>query len=98
MLASFLPYSSCSPLRRNSQQVDDVRNKVHDADKTVSSKMSEAQVQFDKLKNDTASQFDKSKDDTKKEFNQSVDKFDKTVERKASEAKSGISSWFGFGK
>ncbi|CAF9937035.1 hypothetical protein IMSHALPRED_010993 [Imshaugia aleurites] len=78
--------------------VDDVRSKVHDADKTISSKVSEAEAKFEKLKNDTASQFDKTKNDTKKEFNQSVDTFDKTVERKTSEAKSGISSWFGFGK
>lgn len=60
--------------------------------------MSEAEAKFEKLKNDTASQFDKSKNDTKKEFNQSIDNFDKTVERKTAEAKSGISSWFGFGK
>ncbi len=60
--------------------------------------MSEAEAKFEKLKNDSASQFDKTKNDTKKEFNQSVDNFDKTVERKTSEAKSGISSWFGFGK
>lgn len=60
--------------------------------------MSEAEAKFEKLKNDTASQFDKTKNDTKKDFNQSVDNFDKTVERKTSEAKSGISSWFGFGK
>jgi len=30
-----------------------------------------------------------------KELNQAIDKFDKTVEKKSSEAKSGISSWFG---
>lgn len=60
--------------------------------------MSEAEAKFEKLKNETASQFDKTRNDTKKEFSQSVDNFDKTVERKASEAKSGISSWFGFGK
>lgn len=60
--------------------------------------MSEAEAKFEKLKNNTASQFDKSKNDTKKEFNQSIDNFDKTVERKTAEAKSGISSWFGFGK
>ena len=60
--------------------------------------MSEAEAKFERLKNDTASQFDKSKNETKKELNQTVDNFDKTVERKASEAKSGISSWLGFGK
>jgi vacuolar-type H+-ATPase subunit H len=33
--------------------------------------------------------------DAAKELNKEVDKFDKTVEKKTSEAKSGISSWFG---
>lgn len=59
--------------------------------------MSEAEAKFEKLKNDTASQFDKSTNDAKKELNQTADNFDKTVERKASEAKSGILSWLGFG-
>ena len=35
------------------------------------------------------------KNRTGKELNQVVDNFDKTVEKKAAEAKSGISSWFG---
>ena len=59
--------------------------------------MSDAEAKFEKLKHDTASQFDKSATDAKKELNQTADNFDKTVERKASEAKSGLSSWFGFG-
>ena len=33
--------------------------------------------------------------DAAKEINKEVDKFDKTVEKKTTEAKSGISSWFG---
>lgn len=33
---------------------------------------------------------------TGKELHNAVDKFDKTVEKKASEAKNGIGSWFGF--
>ncbi len=60
--------------------------------------MGEAESKFDQLKSDGASQFDKTKNETRKELNETVDKFDKTVERKTSEAKSGISSWFGFGK
>lgn len=32
-----------------------------------------------------------------KEVNKEIATFDKTVERKASEAKNGISSWLGFG-
>jgi vacuolar-type H+-ATPase subunit H len=35
------------------------------------------------------------KDKTGKELNSAIDKFDNTVEKKAAEAKSGISSWFG---
>lgn len=60
--------------------------------------MSEAEAKFEKLKDDTASQFDKTKNDTKKELKATADNFDKTVERKTAEAKSGISSWLGFGK
>ena len=60
-------------------------------------KVHEAEAKFEKLKNDTESQFVKSKEDTRKELNQVTDNFDKTVERKTSEAKSGLSSWFGFG-
>ena len=36
--------------------------------------------------------------DAAKELNKEVDKFDKTVEKKTSEAKSGISSWLGANK
>jgi hypothetical protein len=35
------------------------------------------------------------KDKAGKELMKGVDKFDATVEKKASEAKSGLSSWFG---
>lgn len=35
------------------------------------------------------------KEKTGKELNKAVDTFDKTVEKKAAEAKSGLSSWFG---
>lgn len=60
--------------------------------------MGEAENKFDKFKNDSAAQFEKTKKDKGKELNQSIDTFDKTVEKKAADAKSGISSWFGFGK
>ena len=71
---------------------------MQEADKTVSQKAGEAQGKFDKFKKDAGSQLDKTASETRKDVNESVDKFDKTVERKTSEAKSGISSWFGFGK
>lgn len=57
-------------------------------DKTVDEarvKLSEAQTQAREYK-----------DQTGKEMKEAVNNFDKTVERKTSEAKSGISSWFGF--
>lgn len=60
--------------------------------------MGEAESKLDKFKHDSAAQFEKTKNTTGKELNQSIDKFDQTVEKKAADAKSGISSWFGFGK
>ena len=50
----------------------------------VKTKMSEASSTAEQYRRDAA-----------KELNKGVDKFDKTVEKKTSEAKSGISSWFG---
>ena len=35
--------------------------------------------------------------DTKAEALKKIDQFDRTVEQKAAEAKSGVSSWFGSG-
>jgi vacuolar-type H+-ATPase subunit H len=55
-------------------------NQVGDA----KSKLAEASSKAEQYRKDTA-----------KELNKEVDKFDKTVEKKTSEAKSGISSWFG---
>lgn len=71
---------------------------MHEADRTVLQKVGEAESKLDKFKHDSAAQLDRAANDTRKELNETVDKFDKTVERKTSEAKSGISSWFGFGK
>lgn len=94
---SFLLYS-LSSLTKTLFQVNDVRKTVHDADSTITKKVAEVESKFDKFKADSASQLEKTKKETEKEFNQSIDNFDKTVERKTVEAKSGISSWFGFGK
>ena len=44
---------------------------------------------------DASSKADQYRKEAAKEINKEVDKFDKTVEKKTSEAKSGISSWFG---
>ena len=48
------------------------------------SKLSETQAKAEQFRKDSS-----------KELNKAVDKFDTTVEKKTSEAKSGISSWFG---
>ena len=45
----------------------------------------------------TISQAEKAAKETRKEAHDAVENFDKTVERKTSEAKNGIASWFGFG-
>ena len=41
---------------------------------------------------------DRARHDAAKEVNAKIDSIDQSVEKKASEAKSGISSWFGGGK
>ena len=74
-------------------QINYARKELHEADKTIAAKASQAESKLDQLKYDSAAQYDKSKQEAK----QSIDKFDKTVEKKTAEAKSGISSWFGFG-
>ncbi|KAL2057773.1 hypothetical protein ABVK25_002157 [Lepraria finkii] len=74
--------------------VNYARKEVHEADKVITEKMGKAENKFDRLKSDSATQFD----NAKKETHDSIDKFDKTVEKKTAEAKSGLSSWFGLGK
>lgn len=82
----------------NPYQIGDVRAKVNEADAKLSAKAHEAEGKFQQLKADGSKQFDQARKDTARELNETADKFDKTVEKKAAEAKSGISSWFGFGK
>jgi len=67
---------------------------MHQADAHISAKVGEVENKLGQLKSESAASFERSKKDAEA----SIDKFDKTVERKTSEAKSGISSWFGFGK
>ncbi|KAL8946816.1 MAG: hypothetical protein Q9222_006841 [Ikaeria aurantiellina] len=78
--------------------VDTVRGEVRQADKVVTSKMHEAGSKLDQLKDDGSKKLDKAYKDSSKELQQTADSFDKTVNKKTSEAKSGISSWLGFGK
>ena len=59
--------------------------------------MSEADAKAAQLARDAQAKAEQYMKETGKELNSTIENFDKTVERKTSEAKSGISSWFGFG-
>ena len=78
--------------------MEDARKKVHEADAVITQKAREAEDKMSSFAQNTMAQAQESAKETRKDANSSIEKFDKTVERKASEAKSGISSWFGFGK
>ena len=56
--------------------------------------MAEADAKIDHLK---AEGIQKAKE-LRKDTDKKIDEFDTTVIRKTQEAKSGIASWFGFGK
>ncbi|KAL8931807.1 MAG: hypothetical protein Q9211_006718 [Gyalolechia sp. 1 TL-2023] len=77
--------------------VDSVRGEVKQADRVITTKMHEAGTKLDHLKDDGSKSLDKAYKDTSKELQQTADNFDKKVTQKTSEAKSGISSWLGFG-
>ncbi|KAL8804425.1 MAG: hypothetical protein Q9200_005834 [Gallowayella weberi] len=74
--------------------VDNVRADIRNADQAINSKIHEAGNKVDQLKDEGS----KALKDTSKELQQSADNFDKKVTQKTAEAKSGISSWLGFGK
>ena len=67
-------------------------------DAKVSKGVTIAENKAIELEKEAAKKFESIKEATRKDLSQTVDNFDKTVERKAAEAKSGLSSWFGFGK
>ncbi|KAI4245817.1 MAG: hypothetical protein L6R40_002345 [Gallowayella cf. fulva] len=74
--------------------VDNVRADIRNADKAINSKIHEAGNKLEQLKGEGS----KTLDETSKELQQTADNFDKKVTQKTAEAKSGISSWLGFGK
>lgn len=61
-------------------------------------KAKQLENQATKYTKEGAEKLDQLRHDGAKEVNKSLDELDKTVERKTSEAKSGISSWFGGSK
>ena len=78
-------------------QVDSARAKANEADAKIGSKISQADAKFGQLKTGGVAKFGEVRKETGKELKDTIDKFDQTVEKKTAEAKSGISSWFGFG-
>ncbi|KAK1783474.1 hypothetical protein QBC45DRAFT_399420 [Copromyces sp. CBS 386.78] len=75
----------------------DARHEGAEYGKQIGSKIDDAVSQADKTYSATKSQAEALAKDTKAEALKKVDQFDRTVEQKAAEAKSGVSSWFGSG-
>ncbi|KAK2763794.1 hypothetical protein FQN54_009411 [Arachnomyces sp. PD_36] len=69
--------------------------KVDESAEAAQEKARQLEKQATKYTKEGAEKLDKLRQDSAKELNQSLDELDKTVERKTSEAKSGISNWFG---
>ena len=80
-----------------SLQVTDAKNKLHETDAAIAAKAREANGKLHDVAHDSKVALEKDLKETRKELHKKVDNFDKTVERKTSEAKNGIASWFGFG-
>ncbi|KAL1961267.1 hypothetical protein VTO42DRAFT_3213 [Malbranchea cinnamomea] len=69
------------------EAVDTARDKAKQINKTAADYTKEGVERMEKVRQDAA-----------RDVNAKIDQIDETVEKKASEAKSGISSWFGGGK
>lgn len=79
-------------------QIANVRDKVHETDAKIGAKASEVDTKVQQLAADGKTQLKQAATNTGRELKETADNFDHLVEKKASEAKSGISSWFGLGK
>lgn len=71
---------------------------MNEADAKISAKFSEADAKLHNLAAEGKTQLEQATKETGRELKQTADNFDHLVEKKASEAKRGLSSWFGFGK
>lgn len=60
-------------------------------------RLREAEAKGQNYANDAAKKLDETRKQTEEKLMSGVDKFDEKVTKGASEAKGGISSWFGFG-
>ncbi|KAI4151057.1 MAG: hypothetical protein LQ340_003720 [Diploschistes diacapsis] len=74
--------------------VADAKALGKDYEKQLNKTVGDVESKLSHLKSDAASKFEGARKDSKQE----IDNFDKTVERKTAEAKSGVSSWFGSSK
>ena len=74
-----------------------MRGKINEADSKMTREFGKAEGKVEQFSKDSAKTLEKDKNSTSKSLSEGIDKFDKTVEKKTAEAKSGVSSWFGFG-
>lgn len=75
-------------------QIAEAKSKGREFDAKVDKAAKEAESKYKEIKAEAGATFG----ERRKEAAQAIDSFDKTVEKKAAEAKSGISSWWGGGK
>jgi hypothetical protein len=73
------------------EQADKARAKGREIDSQLGKTLSDASSETLKLKADAGAKLDSART----EANKTIDQIDRTVEQKASEAKSGLSGWFG---
>ena len=80
-------------IRRLTSQIKvaEAKSKGKEYDSKLGKASGDAEAKFSQLRSDAGAKFD----ETRKETNKAVSDFDAKVEKKASEAKSGVSSWFG---
>ena len=78
--------------------MEEARRELERGDQILTEKAREARTKGLQFKSDAENKARQIGNETTKELKETVDNFDKTVERKTKEAKTGIASWFGFGK
>lgn len=81
----------------NALQVDAMRGKISETDSKLTREFGKAEGKVEQFSKDAAKTFQNDKNASSKQLSESIEKFDKTVEKKTADAKSGLSSWFGFG-
>ncbi|OAX84806.1 hypothetical protein ACJ72_00829 [Emergomyces africanus] len=82
---------------RAGSKLRDESNKAlgHGSAEQIGANIDRADEKATKFVKEEADKLSKTRHDVAKDVNAKIDSFDKTVEQKAAEAKSGVSSWFG---